>query len=115
MFKSRGWPFYVLVTNLSNVSAGSTDPSTVFSTLDWDHLAKICQHSWTECVKISKVVNFDSDEFNTNEEITPQFQRWRILKCLYGGLQICAINHTNVCKISNFVKQYVLCRWTCHL
>ena len=33
-FKSRGWPFYVLVNNLSNVSAGSTDPSTVFSTLD---------------------------------------------------------------------------------
>ena len=33
-FNSRGWPFYVLVTNLSNVSAGSTDPSTVFSTLD---------------------------------------------------------------------------------
>ena len=60
VFKSCGWPFQVLETNLSNVSAGSTDPSTVFSTLDWDHLAKICQHSRKQCLKIRKVVNFDS-------------------------------------------------------
>lgn len=84
---------------MCNVSAGSADSSTVFSTLDWDHLAKICQHSWTECLKISKVVNFDGDELNTNEEIAPQFQRCRILKCVDGGVKVCAINHTNVCEI----------------
>ena len=90
MFKSCGCPFQLLETNLSNVSAGSTDPSTVFSTLDWDHLAKICQHSRKQCLKIRKVVNFDSFKLKTNKEIAPQFQRCRILKCLYGGVQVWA-------------------------
>ena len=35
------------------------DPSTVLSTSDWDELAKICQHDWTEYLKISKAAKFE--------------------------------------------------------
>ena len=35
------------------------DPSTVLSTSDWDELAKICQHDWTEDLKISKAAKFE--------------------------------------------------------
>ena len=30
------------------------DPSSVFSTFDWDQLAKIRQHGWKERLKISQ-------------------------------------------------------------
>ena len=30
----------------------------VFSTSDWDELAKKCQRDWTECLKINKAAKF---------------------------------------------------------
>ena len=36
------------------------DTSTVFSTFDWDQLAKIRQQGWKERVIISKVAKFES-------------------------------------------------------
>ena len=41
----------------------------VFSTFHWDQLAKIRQHGWKECLKISKVAKFENDVLKTNEAI----------------------------------------------
>ena len=46
------------------------DPSTVFSTFDWDQLAKIPQqHCWQERLKISKVAKFENHLFKTNRRL----------------------------------------------
>ena len=45
------------------------DPCTVFSTFDWDQLAKIRQHGWKECLKISEVAKFLSHLFKTNSRL----------------------------------------------
>jgi len=45
------------------------DPSTVFSTFDWDQLAKIRQHSWKERLKIRKVAKYESNMFKTNRRL----------------------------------------------
>ena len=38
-----------------------------FSTFDMDKLAKILQHRWKECLKISKIAWFESDLLKTKE------------------------------------------------
>ena len=45
------------------------DPYTVSSTFVWDQLAKIRQHGWKECLKISKVAKFLSHLFKTNSRL----------------------------------------------
>lgn len=45
----------VVIVNI----ACAVDPSMVISTVDWGQSVKIHQHSWKECLKISKVTRFD--------------------------------------------------------
>ena len=43
-----------------------TDPFTIFSTSDWDHLMDIRQNGQKERFKISKDVKFERDSLKTN-------------------------------------------------
>ena len=45
----------VVIVNI----ACAVDPSMVISTVDWGQSVKIHQHSWKECLKISKVTRFE--------------------------------------------------------
>ena len=55
-----------------------------FSTFDMDKLGKIRRQHWKELLKIIKIVKFECDLLETNEDTAPQsgakFQR-----NLYGG------------------------------
>ena len=76
------------------------DPYTVFSTFDWDQLAKIRQQGWKEWLKISKVAKFLSHLFKTNSR-------------LYGGgdgggaVSPCPPPYKEKIKFHNFQGQYL--------
>ena len=66
-----------------------------------DQLGKIRRHHWKERLNISNNAKSESDTSQAIEDIASQ--SCETLQRLYGGGrggQVCALYHTNVCKIS---------------
>ena len=79
--------------------ACAVDPSMFFSTVDWGQSVKLHQHSWKECLKISKVAKFENDLLKVTR-VPPQS----------GGILKMSV------KFCIFVEQYLLCSlWTYQL
>ena len=69
---SSPWANRAILTYCENwFKQVKSNPSTTFSTFDWDHQsAKIGQHVWKEHLKISEVAKFERD-------------CWKLIKILF--------------------------------
>ena len=68
-----------------------------FSTFDWDQLAKIFQHHWTEHLKASTVAKYKSGLIQTYRHIEDTAMQSREI-CVVG-IKFVPPYHTNICTI----------------